>query len=502
MYTALERYRPIVDDWPSFEAAIRRPLPKCIWTNSLRVDWEEVRDQLAAEGIVLQSVPWSSEAWRLGGPLALGRSLAYRAGVFHLQEEVSQLPVALLGLLPGHRVLDLCAAPGGKTALIAIRLGGKGTVVANDASGGRHAVTRTTMDRLGLANVTLTVQDGRDARWPSESFDRILVDAPCSAEGTLRKNQYVTSRTSAEGRRYLVGLQRELLLNAFRICTPGGRVVYSTCTFAPEENEAVVADVIRQLGDAVRIVPVPVAGLPSRPGLTTWDGEDFPSQMVFAHRIWPHHGDTGGFFAIALQKVSGQPAPWTPSRSAADHAHDAHEPEVARFLEPFRERFGLDGDRIASYRYRRTGRRYLMAFPQDHDPGLPFASQSTGLAVLRVNGRVPKPTTRAAVAFGHAVTRNRVLLSREEALQFIGGSTSKPDVAGSAGITSAGWVLVTHGRMSLGIGIARKTGRAWLVDSMYPKTFGGVLSAGALEGADFDGDTDPYSALYDTESDF
>lgn len=496
MGSPLDRYRPIVDDWTSFEAAIRRPLPTCIWTNPLRVDWEEVRDHLAEEGLNVEPVSWSREAWRVEGFANLTDSLGYRAGVFHLQEEVSQLPVALMALDPTCRVLDLCAAPGGKTALIAIKLGGRGTVVANDPSRGRQTVTRTLLDRLGLANVSLTDRDGRDALWPDASFDRVLVDAPCSCEGTLRKHPGVEERTTESGRAYLVELQRRLLLNALRICRPGGRVVYSTCTFAPEENEAVVSDVLESMQGQVRIAFVPVAGLRSKPGLTEWNGRRFKAEMALAHRLWPHHGDTGGFFAVALERLgthgaaasSTPPAPPPGSVLATD-------PTVAPLLRVFTDRFGLDDHHLSSFRYRRSGRRFLMAFPEDHRPGLPFDPFSTGLAILRINGRTPKPTTRAAIAFGHAALRNRVLLDREQSLRFVSGLDSHPQPAGSAGITSPGWVLVAHGRITLGVGIAvptevppstdsdlgikGSTRGSWVIESLYPKHFAGLSRSAA-----------------------
>lgn len=456
----------------SFEAAIRRPLPTCIWTNPLRVDWEEVREQLAEEGVNVEPVSWSREAWRVAEFPLLTGSLGYRAGVFHIQEEVSQLPVALMALDPTCRVLDLCAAPGGKTALIAIRLGGRGTVVANDPSGGRQTVTRTTLDRLGLANVSLTSLDGRDRLWPDASFDRVLVDAPCSCEGTIRKHPGVEDRTTESGRGYLVELQKGLLRNALRICRPGGRVVYSTCTFAPEENEEVVADVLESMRGEVHIAFVPVAGLRSRPGLTEWNGRRFPPEMALAHRLWPHHGDTGGFFAVALDRVG--PSGAHPSAPPPPDSALAADPDIAPLLRLFTDRFGLDDTHLSSFRYRRSGRRFLMAFPDDHRPGLPFHPFSTGLAILRVNGRTPKPTTRAAIAFGHAALRNRVLLDREQSLRFVSGLDSRPQPAGAAGVTSPGWVLVAHGRITLGVGIAIPDGDAWVIESLYPKHFAGL----------------------------
>lgn len=192
-------------------------------------------------------------------------------GRLHVQEEVSLLPVPLLDPQPGERVLDLCAAPGNKTAQIATRMHNRGTVVANDLRYGRVDSMRSTLDRLGIANVSATTYDAANYSPEGGSFDRVLADVPCSCESTSRKQPGVIAQRSAM--RDPTGAQRAILRQAVRRCRPGGRIVYATCTYAPEGNEAIVDAVLRDVGpDALRLRPARIDGVTGSPGLTAWAG--------------------------------------------------------------------------------------------------------------------------------------------------------------------------------------------------------------------------------------
>lgn len=299
--TPFERYRPIVDDWDAFAEALHRPLPTCIWANPLRTTPEKLADWLRDQGLDLAPLPWIDHAFRLPADVAVGNRFAYVTGLYHVQEEVSLLPVPLLDPQPDDRVLDLCAAPGNKTAQIATRLENRGTVVANDISYGRLASMRSTLDRLGIANVTTTTYDASNYPPESGTFDRVLADVPCSCEGTSRKQPNVIEQRDAM--RDMTGAQTAILRKAVQLCRSGGRVVYSTCTYAPEENEAVVDAVLRDVGtDRLRLRPARVEGVASSPGLTAWQDRSFHPSLAHAMRVWPHQNDTGGFFVAVLEK--------------------------------------------------------------------------------------------------------------------------------------------------------------------------------------------------------
>ncbi|MGD2115865.1 MAG: RsmB/NOP family class I SAM-dependent RNA methyltransferase, partial [Acidobacteriota bacterium] len=179
---SLERYRPLIDDWPAFVRALERPLPVTVWTNPLRsgLPADLLQNLLAGEGHAPEPLGWCPGAFRLADGATPGRGLLGVSGLYHIQEEVSLLPVELLDPRPGERVLDLCAAPGGKTARIAVAMENRGTVVANDVDWRRLVAVGRNLDRLGVVNVATTAWDA--ANFPEEGgpFDRVLADVPCT----------------------------------------------------------------------------------------------------------------------------------------------------------------------------------------------------------------------------------------------------------------------------------------------------------------------------------
>ena len=187
---ALERYYPIIDDIKAFEEAVGRPQPLFVWTNTLRTTPRKLVDILNQDGYDLTPLDWHPQAFRVirrDGSESLGRHWAYLAGWFHIQEASSMIPALLLDPRPGERTLDLCAAPGNKTALMAQALENHGTVVANDVFWDRIRPLRSAIDRLGLLNVSVTCHDGTSYPGRAGRFDRVLVDVPCSCEGTTRR---------------------------------------------------------------------------------------------------------------------------------------------------------------------------------------------------------------------------------------------------------------------------------------------------------------------------
>jgi 16S rRNA C967 or C1407 C5-methylase (RsmB/RsmF family) len=268
----LERYRSLVDDWSGFVAAVSRPLPRCVRTQTQRIAAGELEALLTADGMQPRPLAWANGAFRLGCSEGLGRRWWYLAGLCHSQEEASMLPVQLLDPRPGDRVLDLCAAPGSKTAQIALALESEGTVVANDSSVSRLRALRSTLDRLGLANVSVTRCEGSVFPRGCGTFDRILVDAPCAGDGTSRRRP--DARRAGLDRDY-TQVQKRLLRRAVRLCRPGGRIVYSTCSFAPEENEMVVDAILGEDSRReLKLVASKVTGLKTAHGVTSWCGTD------------------------------------------------------------------------------------------------------------------------------------------------------------------------------------------------------------------------------------
>ncbi len=302
MFEVLERYKPIVDDWNAFMDALERPLPTCAWANTLRVSRDDVVASLAQADIEVRELGWHPDAFILPETLSVGNRIEFIAGLYQVQEEAALVPVHMMNMSEGDRVLDMCAAPGNKSAQLCVTLSNTGTVVANDRSYQRLRAVRNTADRLGLTNIVVTCEDAGNIPDRSGPFDAILADVPCSCEGTSRKNPSALKVSALDSIAKLGGTQRAILAKAFRLVRPGGLVVYATCTYAPEENEDVVQDVLDTLDFEPEWVDARIDGFVSSPGLTTWNDREYDPHMSSCMRVWPHHNDTGGFF-VAMFRV-------------------------------------------------------------------------------------------------------------------------------------------------------------------------------------------------------
>ncbi len=290
----LERYRDIVPDFESFVESIHRPLPATVRINTLKTDRDDLLRRLSEEGAKYRFVCWNPLCLRIDLEKP-GNLIECLMGYLHVQEEISMVSAVVLDPRPGESVLDLCAAPGSKTTQISQMMENRGSVVANEPAVNRIPSLRSNCERLGAMNVAVTRYDGR--LFPRHRFDRVLVDTPCTGQGMARKDHSVLSRWSLKRSLGIQRLQQSLLRRGVELTRPGGTIVYSTCTFAPEENEAVVSTVL----DRVWVETVSVPGLKNMPGLTRWDS-DYGDELEGCARYYPHQNDTGGFFVAKLIK--------------------------------------------------------------------------------------------------------------------------------------------------------------------------------------------------------
>jgi NOL1/NOP2/sun family putative RNA methylase len=289
-----ERYGDLIDD--EFFACLERPLPKSFRVNTLKCN--DVEKRFKSYDIKIKQVPWYRDGFISENP-EIGGTLEHFLGAIYVQELVSMLPpIVVRKELEHANVLDACAAPGSKTTQLAALMENKGVIIANDIAYGRIRALRFNLEKTGTLNTVITNYDLR--HFPSMQFDVILLDAPCSAEGTARKNPKFFSLWSP---RQILGhakLQKQLITKAFDLLAPGGCLVYSTCTFAPEENEGVVDWLLGKRPAALERIDIPQLRL--SPGILEWDGRRFNPEVSKAARIWPHHNDTGGFFMAKVRK--------------------------------------------------------------------------------------------------------------------------------------------------------------------------------------------------------
>jgi NOL1/NOP2/sun family putative RNA methylase len=296
----LDRYEPLIDDFEGFLAACERRLPSVVRVNTIKTTTERARAALDEADVGYEPTDWHPSLLKLDSNHP-GRTWGAFHGWLHGQEEVSALPALVCDPQPGERVWAACAAPGGKATQLAALAEDSGLVVANDRNLGRLSALRFNAERLGVTSMTVTNRDARNYSlkpFGFEEFDRALVDAPCSCEGTVRKNPDALSEWSLGYVHDIASTQQSILQRAVQATRSGGTVVYSTCTFAPEENEAVLDAVLDREDCRLADFDCP---LETRPGVTEWQGERFDESVQRAKRIYPHLNDTGGFFCAKLE---------------------------------------------------------------------------------------------------------------------------------------------------------------------------------------------------------
>lgn len=300
----LRRYLDLIPDLDLelLLEAYERPLPEAFRTNTLKLPEEEILQRLRDKGIEFRPIPWARYGYQAEGGVELGTTLEHMAGLIYLQGPVSMAPVEALDPKPGETVLDMCAAPGSKTTQIAQLMKGEGVLVANDISYERVKALSSNIQKIGVLNVVVTVMDGRRLpRYVKETFDKVLIDAPCSSLGIISKDWGVAKSWSYRVVERLSRLQAQLLRAGFETLKPGGTLIYSTCTLTVEENEMVVDKLLRERSDAV-IKPINLPGLKHRHGVTEWNNLRFDPSLEHTLRIMPYDNWAEGFYIARIVK--------------------------------------------------------------------------------------------------------------------------------------------------------------------------------------------------------
>ena len=252
----------------------------------------------------LKKIPWVSEGYFYDREDAPARHPFYAAGLYYLQEPSAMTPASRLRTRPGEKVLDLCAAPGGKATALGAGLRGEGLLVANDINTARGRALLRNLELFGISNSLVANEPPHilAEKFP-EYFDKIMVDAPCSGEGMFRKNPAVAESWKEKGPDYFSALQKEIVLHAADMLKPGGQMFYSTCTFAPEENERIMTHLLENRPEMELIPMEEWEGFSE--GITEFQGEHFHESCRLCRRIWPHHMAGEGHFLALLQKKAG-----------------------------------------------------------------------------------------------------------------------------------------------------------------------------------------------------
>ncbi|MFL2940807.1 MAG: hypothetical protein BEU01_01620 [Marine Group III euryarchaeote CG-Epi4] len=293
-----ERYATIVDKKDEFSRSINQPLKKSFRINSLKGDSEKILENLRKYDETISATNWYQNGYTTNLE-NIGSSIEHFTGQIYIQELTSMMPaLAVPDIDESKRIIDCCAAPGSKTTQIAEIMENKGEIIANDNKHSRLKALRGNLDRLGILNTTVTLRDFRS--FPNTEADIYLVDAPCSSEGTIRKKNSIKKNLKENDYERFSKIQKGILNRTCEMAKAGDQIIYSTCTFAPEENESVVNSILQN--HSVKLNNINITNLTMGKGVQAWKHETYDKEIQKCCRIWPHHNDTDGFFIARIEK--------------------------------------------------------------------------------------------------------------------------------------------------------------------------------------------------------
>ena len=459
------------EEYEDFLASYDQEKYQALRMNPLKVNKEAFA---ANNSFKLTQVSWGENGYYYEKDDAPGKHPYHEAGVYYIQEPSAMAPVPFLKVQPGDRVLDLCAAPGGKSTQIGAALGGEGLLVSNEIHPARAKILSENMERMGITNAIVTNESPERLAGVFEGyFDKILVDAPCSGEGMFRKNEDAVEEWSPENVQICADRQDHILDQAAAMLCAGGRIVYSTCTFAPDENEGSIGRFLARHPEFYIVeVPMPEGFEGGRPEWTNLrtqasgmgEGEQYGKSTVgmqqevqvqdLTHtmRIWPHKVHGEGHFLAVLEKA-GEKYEGAAPRSLYGLERGISEKEYGEYLAFKKESLKKELQGV----YLKFGDQLYLG-PKDM-PAL------TKLKVLRPGlhlGTIKKNRFEPSHALALALCPFEVVysynLTVEEARRFIGGQTFSVE-------GEKGWHLITVDGYSLGWGKAA----GGIMKNHYPK---------------------------------
>ena len=398
----------------------------------------------------LTPVSWEENGFYYDKEDMPGKHPYHEAGVYYIQEPSAMAPVPFLEVRPGERILDLCAAPGGKSTQIGAALAGKGLLVSNEIHPARAKILSENIERLGIVNAIVTNESPEKLAEIFEGyFDKILVDAPCSGEGMFRKNEEATQEWSPENVQICADRQDHILDQAAKMLCNGGRIVYSTCTFAPAENEGSISRFLQRHPE-FSIVQMPMPeGFES--GRTEWSDGSHPD-IVNTMRIWPHRVCGEGHFLAVLQKAGEKNADAVP-RSLYGLEKEIHEKECGDFLSFKKEYLKKELQGV----YLKFGDQLYLG-PKDMPALTKLKVLRPGLHLGTLKKNRFEPSHALALSLKPEDVTQSYDLTVEEAKPFIGGQTFAVGA-------EKGWHLITVDGYSLGWGKAA----GGIMKNHYPK---------------------------------
>ena len=292
----LEHYSKLTDIDKFCEYCVKR-LNKSIRVNTLKITVKELKEKL--KEYELKQIPWCKEGFWINGPRTdLGNLMEHSLGYFYIQEAASMIPPTVLEPKEGDLVLDLAAAPGSKTTQMAALMKNNGLIIANDIKYDRLKSLSVNLQRCGILNAVITLKSNYSFK--EMKFDKILLDAPCSGSGAIRKSLMTLDIWNPNMLINLSGTQKKLILNAFDSLKEDGTLVYSTCSIDPEEDEGVINFLLKNREAKLEKIDLDIK---KSPIILDYEKEHYNNEIKKCLRIWPQDNDTEGFFVAKIKKA-------------------------------------------------------------------------------------------------------------------------------------------------------------------------------------------------------
>jgi len=305
----VQRYKELLGDrYSEFIDYSFAYIRKSIRVNTLKAEVKEITKRMEKNWI-LTAIPWCEEGFWIDYRAEaaedkrydIGNTLEHQLGYIYVQDAASMIPPVVLEPMPGEVVLDMCSAPGSKASQIAAMMQNKGLLIANDLQSDRLKALGINLQRTGVSNSLITQIAGYKYSRLKVRFDKVLVDAPCSGTGTIRRSLKTLTMWSPHLVKRMAADQKQLIASGFEALKSGGVLVYSTCTMEPEENEAVVSWLLERHKDA-KVEEIKL-DIKRSPAITEFMGEKYNPEVKKCLRIWPQDNDSEGFFVAKIRKL-------------------------------------------------------------------------------------------------------------------------------------------------------------------------------------------------------
>ncbi len=436
----------LADEYDAFLETFENKSERGLRINTLKITKEIFERQAPFD---MEPVPWIDGGYFCAREEDVAGHPMYRAGLYYIQEPSAMTPADRLEIRPGDKVLDLCAAPGGKSTRLAGKLGGSGLLVSNDINAARCRALVNNLELAGAANIIVTNErpDVLKRRFP-EYFDRIMVDAPCSGEGMFRKDPAVIGTWSPERVGYFAAVQREILFCAMRMLRPGGLLMYSTCTFSPEENEGSISAVLEAFPETEVMEIKPYEGFSK--GVPACGNNDIRLEKTV--RIWPHRMRGEGHFLALLKKGGAAGIETSSKKTPKKNSYNASfSIEERALMDGFLK--GIKTDFSKSCFENRKGKVFYMPFDERDAAGLKF--MRCGLFAGELKKKRFEPSQAMALYLKREDYYNTISFkaSDERLKRYLKGEDT--ELCGEEINACDGWVLVCAEHFP--VGFAKKS---------------------------------------------